>query len=67
MAYEANQRGLFRRVAAFVDRIFKGEDPATLPVEQATELILTLNLKTAKALRLTIPPSVVARADTVIR
>ena len=67
MAYGANQRGLFRRVAAFVDRIFKGADPATLPVEQATELILTLNLKTAKALRLTIPPSVVARADTVIR
>ena len=67
MAYGASQRGLFRRVAASVDRIFKGADPATLPVEQATELMLTLNLKTAKALGLTIPPSVLARADEVIQ
>jgi putative ABC transport system substrate-binding protein len=66
MAYGADLRALSRRVAAFVDRIFKGADPATLPVEQATELRLALNLKTAKALGLTIPPAVLARADEVI-
>ena len=67
MAYGASQRGLFRRLAASVDRIFKGADPGTLPIEQVTELILTFNLKTAKALGLTIPPSVLARADEVIQ
>ena len=67
MAYGGNLRGLNRRVAAFVDRIFKGADPATLPVEQATELALALNLKTAKALGLTIPPAVLARADEIIQ
>jgi len=67
MAYGGNLRGLNRRVAAFVDRILKGADPATLPVEQATELILAVNLKTAKTLGLAIPPAVLARADEVIR
>jgi putative tryptophan/tyrosine transport system substrate-binding protein len=67
MAYGPSLRTLNRRVAAFVDRIFKGAAPATLPVEQATELVLALNLKTAKALGLTIPSSVLARADEVIR
>jgi ABC-type uncharacterized transport system substrate-binding protein len=67
MAYGGDLRALNRRVAAFVDRILKGADPATLPVEQATELILALNLKTAKTLGLTIPPSVLARADEVIQ
>jgi putative ABC transport system substrate-binding protein len=66
MAYGGSSRGLFRRVAALVDRIFKGANPATLPVEQATELTLALNLKTARALGLTIPPSVLARADQII-
>jgi putative ABC transport system substrate-binding protein len=67
MAYGADLRGLNRRVAAFVDRILKSADPATLPVEQATELVLALNLKTAKTLGLTIPPAVLARADELIR
>src|SRR5262249_58118875 len=65
MAYGASLRGLYRRVAALVDRIFKGADPATLPVEQATELVLAVNLKTAKALGLTIPPAVLARAGEI--
>jgi len=67
IAYGADLRALNRRVAAIVDRIFKGADPATLPVEQATELRLALNLRTAEALGLTIPPAVLARADEVIR
>jgi putative ABC transport system substrate-binding protein len=67
MAYGGNLRGLNRRVAAFVDRILKGADPATLPVEQAAELILAVNLKTAKTLGPAIPPAVLARADEVIQ
>ena len=66
MAYGASLRWAIRRVASYVDRIFKGASPAELPVEQATVLTLALNLKTAKALGLTIPPSVLARADEVI-
>ena len=54
-------------MGAYIDRIFKGAKPADLPIEQATVLALALNLKTAKALGLTIPPSVLARADQIIQ
>jgi putative ABC transport system substrate-binding protein len=66
MAYGASNRDLYRRVAALVDRIFKGANPATLPVEQPAVWELAVNLRTAKALALTIPSSVLLRADHVI-
>jgi len=57
---------MYRRAAYFVDRIFKGAKPADLPVEQATKFDMVLNLRTAKAIGLTIPDSVLALANEVI-
>jgi putative ABC transport system substrate-binding protein len=65
-AYGVNFADAYRHAASFVDRIFKGAKPADLPMERPTKLELVLNLKTAKALGLTIPPSLVLQADRVI-
>jgi putative tryptophan/tyrosine transport system substrate-binding protein len=66
LSYGANVEGLWERAALNVARILKGEKPADLPVEQATNFSLAINLKTAKALGLQVPPKLLAMADDVI-
>jgi putative tryptophan/tyrosine transport system substrate-binding protein len=66
MSYGTNYPDLFRRAADFVDKILRGAKPAAIPVEQPTRFDLVVNLITAKALGLTIPPMILARADEVI-
>ena len=66
MSYGPNLPDLWRRAANLIDRILRGAKPADIPVEQPTKFDLVVNLITAKALRLTVPPLLLARADEVI-
>jgi ABC-type uncharacterized transport system substrate-binding protein len=66
MTYTTNYYDIFRREGLFIDKIFKGSKPGDLPIQQPTKFDLVINLKTAKALGLTVPPSLLALADEVI-
>jgi putative ABC transport system substrate-binding protein len=66
MSYGPNYSDLFRHSADYVDKILRGTKPGDIPVEQPTKFELVINLTTAKALGLTIPPALIARADEVI-
>ena len=67
LAYGPDINAMFRRAAGYVDRILRGATPASLPVERPDTFTLMINLKTAQALGLTIPPALVARADQAIQ
>ena len=66
ISYGIDNSDLWRRAASYVDRILNGESPANLPVQQPTKYVLAINLKTAKALGLTVPPTLLNRADEVV-
>ncbi len=66
MAYSIDQAAMFRRIANVIDKILRGANPGDIPFYQPTKFELSINLKTAKALGLTVPPSLLIRADEVI-